>query len=121
MAEWYVGKISEFAEGSKKIIEVDGKKIGVYKKNGRFYAYKNLCKHQGGPVCEGLTLGRVEAVLAEDKTFIQERYSDTVTHIVCPWHGMEYNVETGESASNKKLRLDSYEIVERGDECYVIV
>jgi nitrite reductase/ring-hydroxylating ferredoxin subunit len=121
MAEWYVAKLSEFEEGGKIIVEADGKKIGVYKRNGRFFAYKNFCKHQGGPACEGLTLGKVEAVLAEDKSFITERYSDKDIHIVCPWHGMEYNLETGINHGDKNIKLDRYEVVERGDECYVIV
>ena len=121
MAEWYVAQTSELQEGGKKVIEVEGNKIGVYRKNGKLYAYKNFCPHQGGPACEGIMVGKVEAVLAGDKTLVKERFSDTVTHMVCPWHGWEYNLETGVSVSDRKVSLKKYEVVEQGGAVYVIV
>jgi nitrite reductase (NADH) small subunit len=107
VGEWYVGKVAELEEGGKIIIEVEGTKIGVYKKNGEFFSYKNVCKHQGGPACEGLTIGKVEAILADDKTLIEERFSEKETHIVCPWHGWEYNLRTGVSAGDKNVKCMS--------------
>ena len=29
-------------------------------------------------------------------------------HFVCPWHGYEYDLKTGECAADRRLRLKSY-------------
>jgi nitrite reductase (NADH) small subunit len=116
-----VGRRSDFAAGARKIMSVGVREIGVLRHDGRFYAYENRCVHRGGPVCEGRILGRVEAVLADDKTVLGERFSETETHLICPWHGYEYDLETGECAADHNLRLRRYEVVEEGDEIYVRV
>jgi nitrite reductase (NADH) small subunit len=116
-----VGRRSDFAAGARKILAVGVREIGVLQHDGRFYAYENRCVHRGGPVCEGRILGRVEAVLADDKTVLGERFSETETHLICPWHGYEYDLETGECAADRNLRLRRYEVVEEGDEIYVRV
>lgn len=119
--EILVGTRADFADQTRRFISVDSSEIGVLFHDERFVAYENRCVHQGGPVCEGRILGRVEAVLADDKTMVGERFSDSDTHLVCPWHGYEYDLATGECAADRRLRLHRYEVVERGDEIYVVV
>ena len=51
---------------------------------------------------------------------IRERFSTTEIHLVCPWHGWEYDVETGECVALRRYRLRRYEAVQRGDEVYVV-
>ena len=41
-------------------------------------------------------------------------------HFVCPWHGYEYDMKTGECVSDRKLKLRKYKVVEKGDEVYVL-
>jgi nitrite reductase/ring-hydroxylating ferredoxin subunit len=118
--EVLVGRRDDFAADQRKIVTIDGREVGVLHHEGRFYAYENRCVHQGGPVCEGRIIGRVEAVLADDKTMLGERFSETETHLVCPWHGYEYDLATGECAADRRLRLRRYEVVEKGDEIYVV-
>jgi nitrite reductase/ring-hydroxylating ferredoxin subunit len=119
--EVLVGRRTDFEDGARKIIAVGAREIGVLHHEGEFFAYENRCVHQGGPVCEGRILGRVELVLAEDKTVLGERFSATETHLICPWHGYEYDLRTGECAADRRLRLRRYEVVERGEEIYVLV
>ena len=107
--EILVGKTSEFAEGNKKIIPNGQSEIGVYFVKGNWYAYQNLCAHQGGPACEGLLIAKVEEVIADDKT-----------HIVCPWHGWEYDIATGVMVADRTHKLRKYEVDVRGDEVYVL-
>ena len=118
--EVLVGRRDDFAADQRRIVTIGGREVGVLHHDGRFYAYENRCVHQGGPVCEGRIIGRVEAVLADDKTMLGERFSDTETHLVCPWHGYEYDLATGECAADRRLRLRRYEVVEKGDEIYVV-
>ena len=60
---------------------------------------RNFCLHQGGPACEGLTIAKVEERLRPDKTSMGLYFSETEMHFVCPWHGMEYDMKTGECVS----------------------
>jgi nitrite reductase/ring-hydroxylating ferredoxin subunit len=74
----------------------------------------------GGPVGEGIILGKVEAVLDEQKRLVEERFSETELHLICPWHGWEYDVTTGVCAGDKRLRLKKYPVVERDGNVYVV-
>lgn len=120
MAEWLVGRVPEFAEIDRKIVSVEGTDIGIFCKDKEFYAYENVCLHQGGPVCEGMLLGKVEQLLTEDRSANGHRFSEEEEHIVCPWHGWEYDIVTGRCAADRRLRLRRYKVVKRGEEVYVI-
>src|SRR5205807_900993 len=96
MAEQYVGKITEFADGDRRIIFAGDNEIGIFRHEGQFYAYSNFCLHQGGPACEGLTIAKVEERLLPDKTSQGLYFSESEMHFVCPWHGYEYDMKTGE-------------------------
>ncbi len=121
MAELFVGKESEFEDRDRKIIAQGDLEIGVFRVNGDFYAYENNCVHQGGPVCQGKILNKVEEVLADDKTSKGLKFSETDVHIVCPWHGYEYNLKTGRHPGDKNVRLKPYEVKISDGEVYVIV
>ncbi len=120
MAEWFVGRKEDFQDGGRRFIQADGQEIGIIYKNGAFYAFENMCVHQGGPVCEGKILGKVEVVLAADKQCLGERFSDEEIHLVCPWHGWEFDMKTGEAAGNRIYKLNKYRIEQREGEVYVI-
>ena len=100
MAEQFVGKLSEFKDGDLRIIFVGDHEIGVFRENGTFYAYSNYCLHQGGPACEGLTIAKVEERIMPDKTSKGLYFSETDLNFVCPWHGYEYDIKTGECISD---------------------
>jgi len=121
MAEKLIGRISDFKDGERRIVFIDGdREIGVFRENGTFYAYSNYCLHQGGPACEGLTIAKVEERIMPDKTSKGLYFSDTDLNFVCPWHGYEYDIRTGECIADRKLKLRKYEVVEKGDEVYVL-
>jgi nitrite reductase/ring-hydroxylating ferredoxin subunit len=119
--EVLVGHRNDFDDGGRRFVTVDGFEIGVLLHDDQFHAYENRCVHQGGPVCEGRILGRVEAILAEDKTMLGERFSTTETHLICPWHGYEYDLSTGECAVDRRLRLRRFDVIQKGDDIYVLV
>jgi nitrite reductase/ring-hydroxylating ferredoxin subunit len=120
MAEIFVDNTSTFADGDRRIVTAGTHEIGVFRWEGQFYAYRNLCAHQGGPACEGVLMHKVEDVLGPDKTFQGQRFSQTDIHFVCPWHGVEYDLRTGECAADRSIRLRSYPVVVRADEVYVV-
>ena len=115
-----VGKTVEFADGDKKIVGNGKGEIGVYFIKGDWYAYQNHCPHQGGPACEGLTMAKVEAIIAADKTYQGERFDHDHQHIVCPWHGWEFKMEDGVLDADPTFGLRKYDVELRGDEVYVM-
>jgi len=120
MSELFVGKVTDIAEGDRRIVTHKGLEIGVFHWQGHFYAYENLCLHQGGPCCEGVIMHKVEDVLGPDKTWLGQTFSADEAHFVCPWHGYEYDIKTGECAGNRRLRLRAFEVVRRGTDLYVL-
>ncbi len=119
--EILVGSRGDFADDGRRIVTARGIDIGVLLHDGRFYAYENRCVHMGGPVCEGRVLGKVEAVLDNDKTLLRERFSEDEVHLICPWHGYEYDLATGECAVDRRRRLRRFDVIEKGDEIYVVI
>ena len=119
MAELFAGSEAEFEEGDCKIIVQDDLEIGVFRVGPSYYAYRNHCAHQGGPVCQGRIFKRVEEDLAPDGTSAGFKYSADRVHIVCPWHGYEYDLETGALPTNGKVRLRTFEVTIRDGDVYV--
>ena len=101
----FVCKDIEMKDGDVRIIRQDKVEVGVYRHSGAYYAYRNHCLHQGGPACEGIIRGKVVDIYAPDKTFVAQKYDDDEPHIICPWHGWEYKLKTGECAPDPTLRL----------------
>jgi|SRR4051794_22954915 nitrite reductase/ring-hydroxylating ferredoxin subunit len=120
MSEQFVCKASEFNEGDRRIVRLGAHEIGVFNDKGQFYAYSNFCLHQGGPACEGIIIAKVEERIMPDKTSRGLYFSETETHFVCPWHGYEYDIKTGECTADRKLKLRKYKVVQKGDDLYVV-
>lgn len=119
MADHFVGNVSDFGDPSIQVVDIAGREVGVARQGDQFRAYENKCLHQGGPVCDGRLIGKVEANLAPDMTVHGERFSDTEMHIVCPWHGYEYDLKTGKCAADAELRLRSFPVSVVGNDVYV--
>ena len=120
MAEKFVAKASEMTDGDRRIVFVGDHEIGVFRHKGQYYAYSNFCLHQGGPACEGLIMHQVEDVIGPDKTWVGQKFSEERVNFVCPWHGYEYDLKTGECIGDRKLKLRKYDIVKRGEDIYVV-
>ena len=52
-ARYVVGTVDDIPPGSRKVILVNGREIGVFNVNGEYFAVLNRCPHQGGPLCSG--------------------------------------------------------------------
>ncbi len=119
--EYRVGPLGEIPDRGGVLVRIEGKEIGVFKVQGSLHAYENRCRHQGGPVCTGEIVGRYEAILNPDRTVAGERFADDELRIACPWHGWEYNLETGACAADPRFRLRRYQVTLRGADVYVRV
>jgi nitrite reductase (NADH) small subunit len=121
MREISVGDRGSLDAGARIFVQVDGTEIGVFEHQGQLFAYENLCRHQGGPVCEGTVLGKVEAILADDNVQLGERFSEDSLHLICPWHGWEYDLRTGRCATDPTLAIRKFDVFERDGELYLVV
>jgi len=100
-----VARADEIAPGERKLVTVGGRSIGVFNVGGEYYALRNRCPHQGGPLCEGFQFAPLQA------TVPGEPYDrgDDGTIIRCPWHGWEFDVRTGGSWFDpQRMRVRSY-------------
>ena len=119
MAEKFVAKASEFPDGDRRIVFVGDNEIGVFRHEGKYYAYSNFCLHQGGPACEGLIINNVVDLVDPDRTYQGQKFGDEL-HFACPWHGYEYDLKTGECIGDRKQKLRKFEVIERGGDIYVV-
>src|SRR3954453_14488779 len=105
-------------EGGRVVVDVDGTEVGIFRLDGELYAWENRCAHVGGPVCQGVLMNRVVERLDDQRRSLGDDFSDTL-HIVCPWHGYEYDVRTGVPPADPDARLRAFDVEEREGEILV--
>lgn len=116
MPECVIGQTDEFEDGERKVVEIEGRKIGVIRKNGGFHAYLNWCPHQGGPVCEGPITGQTKGSYDRENLEEDLEWSEDDQVLVCPWHSWEFDLETGENLPDRSVKLPTFPTrVEDGD------
>jgi nitrite reductase (NADH) small subunit len=77
------------APGEAKEFELGERVICVANVNGTISAMDNVCLHHGGPLGQGTIEGG---------------------KVVCPWHGWQYDPQSGQAAHNPNARVVVYPI-----------
>jgi nitrite reductase (NADH) small subunit len=121
MREVIIGSVSEFSDPGRKIIGFEGFEVGVFKLDGEFFAYLNQCPHMGGPACQGKMIAKVEEIIAGDRTSKGMAFSKTKLHVVCPWHGFEFDIRTGVHPGNPRARLRKIDVAVSDGEVMISV
>ena len=84
-----------------------GRSIGVFNVAGEYFALRNRCPHQGGPLCLGSMSGLVTSSGPGDYTV--SRQGEILR---CPWHGWEFDIRTGQSWFDpKRVRVRRYDVI----------
>lgn len=111
--KYVVARLEEIPPGSRKIVEVGHRSIGVFNLGGEFFALRNICPHQGAPLCTGKIWGTVRADSPGDID-----YQPGAEIITCPHHGWEFHIRTGKSwCDPDRLRTGGYRVeVTKGSE-----
>ena len=100
-----VGSEDSFADGAVKLVRVGAQEVGVVRWNGSFYAIRNICPHQFGPVCAGT----VRPLLVASGTGPRDLSCDESRPVItCPWHGWEFYVDSGSAVWNPGYRVRTY-------------
>ncbi|TNJ65883.1 Rieske (2Fe-2S) protein [Paenibacillus hemerocallicola] len=100
-----VGTVGEIPPGTHKIVEVEGRSVGIYNINGVFHALRNICPHQGAELCKGLVTAYVSSRGSGDFRF--EREGEIVR---CPWHQWEFDISTGCMIVDAAMRTKTYDV-----------
>jgi nitrite reductase/ring-hydroxylating ferredoxin subunit len=103
-----VGSIDEFPDRAFKVVEANGWQVGICRWGSELFALRNLCPHQGAPVCLGFLQQRLRAGWAEDGVELETAPAEPV--ILCAWHRWEFSVRTGESVWDPRFRVKTYPV-----------
>jgi nitrite reductase/ring-hydroxylating ferredoxin subunit len=121
MREVNIGSAKDFADPGRKIVGFERFEVAVFKLGGEFFAYLNHCPHMGGPACQGKIIAKVEEIIAEDRTSKGQAFSKTKMHVVCPWHGFEFDIRTGVHPGNPRARLRKIKVAVVDADVMIIV
>lgn len=119
MEDIFVDKTDTFKNRECRLVSKNGHEVGVFRLGEDYFAWHNTCAHLGGPVCQGRIFPKVVQNLGDDNITAGTVYSEDDIHIVCPWHGYEYNIRTGRNAGNPRLKLKPVPVVVRDGAVYV--
>ena len=98
MAFARAAKTNEITPGTIREFQVEGKAIALANVGGEFYAINNTCLHRGGPLGQG--------IIDSGK-------------VVCPWHGWQYDPQTGATAHDPTVKTKVYPLRIEGDDVLV--
>jgi 3-phenylpropionate/trans-cinnamate dioxygenase ferredoxin subunit len=110
MTKYIVANATEIEPGQRKIIELEGRSIGVFNLDGEYFALLNQCPHAGAALCEHGTIFGVSAAEGPDQRIDYQRGKS----LRCPWHQWEFDIRTGQSwydPRNTKVRKYEVEVV----------
>ena len=99
-----VGAAADLARAGRLVARVNGREIGVVAEpDGTLRGIRNRCPHHGGPLC----LGRVSERVGGEPGVYELAGTRTLR---CPWHGWEFDLETGVCVDEPSLRAAVYPV-----------
>lgn len=108
-----VAAVSDLPPGARRIVNVDGRSVGLFNVHGQFIAVLNVCPHELAPVC----LGRWSGTTAPSPPG-QFNWGREGEILRCPWHGWEFDLLTGECLTDRR-RLRRFPTSVEGGQIYV--
>jgi 3-phenylpropionate/trans-cinnamate dioxygenase ferredoxin subunit len=103
---YVVGTVDEIPPGSRKLLEVGGRAIGIFNVGGEFFAIRDRCPHQGASLCRGELYATLDSAGPGD-------YAHGGSQLIlrCPWHGWEFDLRSGRSSCDPtRIRVRRYEV-----------
>jgi nitrite reductase (NADH) small subunit len=102
MSAWHdVGSIGDLERTGRVVSRIGGRELGVVSVDGELRGVRNRCPHHGGPLCLGTVVRRMGGTPGS--------YSlDGRSVLRCPWHGWEFDPETGVCLDDSSMRVAVY-------------
>jgi nitrite reductase (NADH) small subunit len=99
---WHdVGSTAELEREGRLVARLGGREVGAVLVQGEIRGIRNRCPHHGGPLC----FGKVEERL-RGRPGAYDLAGTTVLR--CPWHGWEFDPDTGACLDDPALRVAVY-------------
>lgn len=114
---YHAGSLADFPEGHHEVVVVGSRQLGVFNIKGKLYALPNICPHQTGPVCEAKML--TGSLMADADTDYKPQWVYDNEVVVCPWHGLEYYVPTGQCLAYEHIKIRRYRVEVSGDDVVI--
>jgi nitrite reductase (NADH) small subunit len=106
VSEWHeVASLAELERDGRAVARIGGREIGVVRDpaSGELHGVRNRCPHSGAPLCLGDVVDRARGAPG--------RYEHTGRPVLrCPWHGWEYDLETGGCVDDPRMRAAVYPV-----------
>ena len=96
--------LSDLPPGASAAVEAFGTTVAVFNVGGQIFAVGNNCPHHGGPLCRG----RVSGTHLPSQPHAYH-YGREGRILVCPWHGREFDIESGQALFDPSVRVKVYE------------
>jgi nitrite reductase/ring-hydroxylating ferredoxin subunit len=93
-----VCKVDRISEKCATIVPLSGERVAVFRYDGKVSAISNVCQHQNGPLGEGRIIDGC---------------------VTCPWHGYQYQPETGASPAPFKEKVPTFRVKIVGGSVFV--
>ena len=103
-----VGPVEDVRNDGCRVVDVNGRPVGVISVGEDFYAVSDSCPHMGASMCTGSLSGTFVPAAPHELVYGME---DRV--IRCPWHGWEFDLESGRSLLEpKRYGLKTYRVTQ---------
>ena len=89
-----VCSVAEIPDHRARVVMAAGERVAIFKYDGKIAAVSNVCQHQNGPLGEGRIIDGC---------------------ITCPWHGYQYEPETGSSPPPFNERVPTFDVRVEGE------
>ena len=100
MAFVKVASLSRLPADSVMEAKVNGSSYAICNVGGELHALEGACPHAGGPLGQGTLIDNA---------------------LLCPWHGYEFDLSTGENLDNPFMRVEKLPVRVEGDDILIEV
>ncbi len=111
--------VADFPPGTRRLIKIGSRPVGVFNVNGEFFALLNICPHRAANLCEGTVCGTNMPV--EMKNGYSYEYGMEGEILRCARHGWEFKIRTGECLIDDKINAKTYPVEVKDEQVFVVV
>ena len=103
--------VAELPPGTSTTVKAFGTTVAIFNVEGQVFALSNHCPHHGGPPATAVS--RVPPLPSQPYEY---RYGREGRVLTCPWHGWEFDIESGRTIFDPSVRVKIYEArIEKGE------